>query len=100
MSVCASEPCASFGLLLETLAPLLPLPNAPPIHPFPKMHPLDCRFAMRLGSNYFTLYIASLPLAAATMHFKDTALQTKAQIVLGAGPTLGLSPTIPPSNSS
>jgi len=52
------------------------------------MHPLDCRFAMRLGSNYFTLYIASLPLAAAAIHFKDTALQTKAQIVLGAGPTL------------
>ncbi|CAN6231906.1 unnamed protein product [Urochloa humidicola] len=50
----------------------------------------DRRFAMRLGSNYFALYVEpSTPTggaAAAAMYFKHTALEAKAQIVAGGGP--------------
>ncbi|XP_025816493.1 PAN domain-containing protein At5g03700-like [Panicum hallii] len=52
---------------------------------------LDRRFAMRLGSNYFALYIEPPPPSsggvAAAMYFKRTALEAKAQIVAGGGPT-------------
>lgn len=48
----------------------------------------DRRFAMRLGSNYFALYIEpSSAGVAAAMYFKHTALEAKAQIVAGGGPT-------------
>ncbi|KAJ1279360.1 hypothetical protein BS78_04G149700 [Paspalum vaginatum] len=51
------------------------------------LHTVDRRFAMRLGSNYFALYVEPPPGAAAAMYFKHTALQAKAQIVAGGGPT-------------
>ncbi|XP_047076977.1 PAN domain-containing protein At5g03700-like [Lolium rigidum] len=50
----------------------------------------DRRFAMRLGSNYFGLYIEPPPQSsggvAAAMYLKHTALEAKAQIVTGGGP--------------
>ncbi|KAF8686676.1 hypothetical protein HU200_043507 [Digitaria exilis] len=53
----------------------------------------DRRFAMRLGSNYFALYIEPPPssgvaaaTSAAAMYLKHTALEAKAQIVAGGGP--------------
>ncbi|CAL4887576.1 unnamed protein product [Urochloa decumbens] len=47
----------------------------------------DSRFAMRLGSNYFALYVEPPPPggAAAAMYLKHTALEAKAQIVAGGG---------------
>lgn len=53
------------------------------------LYTLDRRFAMRLGSNYFALYIEPPPSGgvAAAMYFKHTALEAKAQIVTGGGPT-------------
>ncbi|KAG2658798.1 PAN domain-containing protein At5g03700-like [Panicum virgatum] len=54
------------------------------------LYTLDRRFAMRLGSNYFALYIEPPSpggVAAAAMYLKHTALQAKAQIVAGGGPT-------------
>jgi hypothetical protein len=50
----------------------------------------DRRFAMRLGTNYFALYIeppSSRGGVAATMYFRHTAMEAKAQIVAGAAPT-------------
>jgi hypothetical protein len=55
------------------------------------LYTFDRRFAMRLGSNYFGLYIEppspSSGGVAAAMYFKHTALEAKAQIVDGGGPT-------------
>nr|XP_034593339.1 PAN domain-containing protein At5g03700-like [Setaria viridis] len=55
------------------------------------LYTFDRRFAMRLGSNYFGLYIEPPPPSssgvAAAMYFKHTALEAKAQIVAGGGPT-------------
>jgi hypothetical protein len=51
---------------------------------------LDRRFAMRLGTDYFALYIeppSSRGGVAAAMYFRHTAMEAKAQIVAGAGPT-------------
>lgn len=54
------------------------------------LHSIDQRFAMRLGSNYFALYVEPPPLSsgsvAAAMYSKHTALEAKAQIVAGGGP--------------
>ncbi|XP_040376823.1 PAN domain-containing protein At5g03700-like [Oryza brachyantha] len=51
----------------------------------------DRRFAMRLGTNYFGLYIEPPPSSsggvAVAMYWKHTALEAKAQIVAGGGPT-------------
>ncbi|XP_062223195.1 PAN domain-containing protein At5g03700-like [Phragmites australis] len=52
------------------------------------LYTFDRRFAMRLGSNYFALYIEpSSGRVAAAMYWKHTALEAKAQIVPGGGPT-------------
>ncbi|KAL6899144.1 hypothetical protein ACP4OV_005802 [Aristida adscensionis] len=53
------------------------------------LYTFDRRFAMRLGSNYLALYVEppSAGAAAAAMYWKHTALQAKAQIVPGGGPT-------------
>lgn len=55
------------------------------------LYTFDRRFAMRLGSNYFGLYIEPPPPSsggvAAAMYFKHTALEAKAEIVAGGGPT-------------
>ncbi|OEL24274.1 PAN domain-containing protein, partial [Dichanthelium oligosanthes] len=55
------------------------------------LYTFDRQFAMRLGTNYFTLHIEPLPPSsggvAATMYFKHTALQAKAEIAAGGGPT-------------
>ncbi|CAM0876305.1 unnamed protein product [Alopecurus aequalis] len=48
---------------------------------------VDGRFAMRLGSNYFALYIEPLSGGvAAAMYWKHTALEAKAQIQPDGGP--------------
>uniref|UniRef100_A0A0D9VGK9 non-specific serine/threonine protein kinase n=1 Tax=Leersia perrieri TaxID=77586 RepID=A0A0D9VGK9_9ORYZ len=51
----------------------------------------DRRFAMRMGTNYFGLYIdpplSSSSGVAAAMYWKHTALQAKAEIVAGGGAT-------------
>lgn len=56
------------------------------------LYTFDRRFAMRLGSTYFGLYIEPPPPSsgggvAAAMYFKHTAMEAKAQIVAGGGPT-------------
>lgn len=54
------------------------------------LYSFDRRFAMRLGSDYFGLYIEPPPSSggvAAAMYFKHTAMEAKAQIVAGGGPT-------------
>ncbi|KAL5212280.1 hypothetical protein ABZP36_023127 [Zizania latifolia] len=54
------------------------------------LHTFDRRFAMRIGTNYFALYIEPPPSSggiAAAMYWKHTALEAKAQIVAGGGPT-------------
>eukprot|EP00267_Zea_mays_P046642 XP_020399027.1 PAN domain-containing protein At5g03700 [Zea mays] len=54
------------------------------------LYSFDRRFAMRLGSNYFDLYIEPPPSSggvAAAMYFKHTAMEAKAQIVADGGPT-------------
>ncbi|XP_062219191.1 PAN domain-containing protein At5g03700-like [Phragmites australis] len=55
------------------------------------LYTFDRRFAMRLGSNDFALYIEPPPSTsggiAAAMYWKHTALEAKAQIVAGGGPT-------------
>jgi hypothetical protein len=58
------------------------------------LYSLDRRFAMRLGTNYFGLYIEPPPPppssgggVAAAMYFRHTAMEAKAQIVAGGGPT-------------
>ncbi|KAL6634484.1 hypothetical protein ACP70R_027155 [Stipagrostis hirtigluma subsp. patula] len=52
------------------------------------LHTFDRRFAMRMGSNYFALYIEPPSSgAAAAMYWRHTALEAKAQIVPGGGPT-------------
>jgi hypothetical protein len=54
------------------------------------LYSFDRRFAMRLGSNYFGLYIEPPPSSggvAAAMYFKHTAMEAKAQIVADGGPT-------------
>ncbi|KAL5668743.1 hypothetical protein ACJX0J_020964, partial [Zea mays] len=55
-----------------------------------KLYSFDRRFAMRLGSNYFGLHIEPPPSSggvAAAMYFKHMAMEAKAQIVAGGGPT-------------
>lgn len=54
------------------------------------LYSFDRRFAVRLGSNYFGLYIEPPPFSggvAAAMYFKHTTMEAKAQIVAGGGPT-------------
>ncbi|KAF0935256.1 hypothetical protein E2562_031710 [Oryza meyeriana var. granulata] len=55
------------------------------------LYTFDRRFAMRLGTNYFGLYIEPPPSSsgsvAAAMYWKHTALEAKAQIVAAGGPT-------------
>lgn len=56
------------------------------------LHSPDRRFAMRLATNYFGLYIEPPPESsgsgvAAAMYWRHTALEAKAQIVTGGGPT-------------
>lgn len=46
------------------------------------LHSIDGRFAMRLGSNDFALYIEP----SGAMYWKHTALEAKAQIQPGGGP--------------
>uniref|UniRef100_A0ACD5ZLP1 Uncharacterized protein n=1 Tax=Avena sativa TaxID=4498 RepID=A0ACD5ZLP1_AVESA len=54
------------------------------------LHTIDRRFAMRLGSNYFALYIEPPPSSyggvSAAMYWKHTALEAKAQIDPAGGP--------------
>ncbi|KAG8070876.1 hypothetical protein GUJ93_ZPchr0006g41932 [Zizania palustris] len=54
------------------------------------LHTFDGRFVMRIGTNYFALYIEPPPPSggiAVAMYWKHTALEAKAQIVAGGGPT-------------
>jgi hypothetical protein len=76
----------SFDHPSETIVQGQNITSAAALHTFD-----DRRFAMRLGTNYFALYIeppsSSRGGVAAAMYFRHTALEAKAQITADGGPT-------------